>query len=260
MTELFSLNNQTYLKNNEILSKIVKDLEDIINEENSGRNNIITQLKNIILLLNNIINDNRKYLNLLKDEIKNEISEGFKSKDSNITGLLKNGFNDLHNDNSKIQNGIELIRKDIQNLGKDLGKNKEINANEIEYERYVDKTKENSMEKKGFFYYSNGTLYEGEFKKDKLEGKGIELYEGGDKYEGDFKDGKREGKGIYYYKTGKCKGDIYLGDWKNDLKDGKGIYYFSNGVREMGDYSKGKRIGKHVSLHPNGKVYTNHYK
>ena len=259
MTELFSLNNKIYLKNNELLSKIVEDLEGIINTDNSGRNNIINQLTNITITLNKIIRDNEKYLDLLKNEIKMAIRKEFEAMDNNITGIINNGFNNLHNDNSNIQNGIDSIRKDIQNLRNDLANNIKIDKKQCKYGNYQGEIKDNSMEGKGKFYYRDGTLYEGEFKKDKPSGKGIEIYQDGDQYEGYFKDGKREGKGIYYYYNGNYDGDIYIGDWKNDLKDGKGIYYYSNGVREMGDYSKGKRIGKHVYLHPNGKIYEKDY-
>ena len=56
----FIINNKIYSNNNNILISIVKELENISNDLNNTKfNNIIKQIKNIIILINKVINENK---------------------------------------------------------------------------------------------------------------------------------------------------------------------------------------------------------
>ena len=261
MTELFILNNLTFSKNNELLKQLLNNLEGIVENNTVLDKNIIKQLKNIINLLDKVRKDNENYFNSLKEELKIQIKKEFDSMGNNITGLLKKGFKDLQNDNSDIINGIESIKKEIQNLRQNLIINKEVQGIEIPgYGKYIGELNDDKIDGKGKMIYIDGTIYEGEFQEGKHEGEGKEIYNNGDKYKGNFKKGKREGKGIYYYYSGKWMGDIYEGEWKDDKRDGIGLYYCNSlNIAEMGKYSKGKRIGKHALLDPNGNIEIKDY-
>ena len=234
-----------YLNNNNILLEIVNDLHQLMNYTKD--NLIIKTLGNIIIKMNNMINENMKNTELIRNDI---------SKIYTQMKQLNNKFNKVKiNDNKELQckNG-----------------------------RYVGQVVNGLREGKGIYYVNNGDRYEGEWKNDLRDGKGIEYYHSGnryedehrnglregkgiyyfnkepykgDRYEGDFKNGKIEGKGIYYYNNG----IIYEGDFKNDNKEGKGIFYFNNGNRRMGDYYNDKPIGKHVLLTYNGEVQIENY-
>ena len=57
-----------YLHNNNILLKLVKKLENIIKDINN--NNIIHRIKDIIIIINKLINDNKKNIELIRNDIK----------------------------------------------------------------------------------------------------------------------------------------------------------------------------------------------
>ena len=209
---IFNLNNKIYSNNNNILFEIVNDLHQLMNY--SKDNLILKSLGNIINKVNYIIKENKKNLEL----IRNDILSLHKRFDELKT-------NNLNNQVLYLENG-KYIGQIVNGLAEGRG---------IQYG-----TKEPFI----------GDRYEGEWKNNKKEGKGIYYWNNGDKYDGDWRNGKFEGKGIYYYNNG----DRYEGDWRNDKFEGKGIYYFNNGNREMGDYLNNKKIGKHVTLTSNGEV------
>ena len=198
----FKLNNHLYLNNNNILSEIVKSLENIIKDINN--HNIINRIKDIILKMNNLISDNKKNTKSIRDDIQA------------LNNNINKQFEDLKNKNISINN----IQTKIYDDGK-----------------YEGEFKNNKREGKGIFYYNNDDRYEGDYKNDKFDGKGVYYYNNGDKYNGDWRNGKREGKGIFYYNNG----DRYEGNWRNDKFDGKGVYYNNNGDRYEGNWKNGKR-------------------
>ena len=66
----FIINNKIYSNNNNILINIVKELENISNDLNNNTklNKIIQQIRNIIILINKVINDNKNNTNLIRNE------------------------------------------------------------------------------------------------------------------------------------------------------------------------------------------------
>ena len=108
---------------------------------------------------------------------------------------------------------------------------KTIKAHEEKSGKVKAKTPENAIptylldrEGKGFIYYKNGDVFEGDFTKDKQTGKGVYKYKDGEKYEGDFNDGVMEGFGIYYYNNG----DRYEGDFRGGIREGNGKLFYGN--------------------------------
>ena len=65
---IFNLNNKMNSNNNNILLEIIKDLQKLVNY--SKDNLIIKTLGNIINKMNYIINENKKNLDLIRNDIK----------------------------------------------------------------------------------------------------------------------------------------------------------------------------------------------
>ena len=72
---IFNLNDKIYSNNNIILLEIIKDLQVIINKSKDDL--IIKILSNVIIKMNNIINDNKKNLELIKSDILSLINKRF---------------------------------------------------------------------------------------------------------------------------------------------------------------------------------------
>ena len=66
-SNIFNLNNQIYSNNNDILLEIINELNQIKN--NSNDNLIIKNLAAVINKLNLIINENKKNLESIRNEI-----------------------------------------------------------------------------------------------------------------------------------------------------------------------------------------------
>ena len=62
-----NLNNKIFSNNNDILTEIIKELQQII--KNSNDNIIIKRLSDIIIQMNNIINENKKNTQLIINHI-----------------------------------------------------------------------------------------------------------------------------------------------------------------------------------------------
>ena len=69
------LNNTIYLNNNQIFNDILIKLQNIVNDIYNKKqiDIIINQLKNIIIIINNIINDNKNNINQLKQYLSQKI-------------------------------------------------------------------------------------------------------------------------------------------------------------------------------------------
>ena len=93
---LLDLNNKIYTSNNNILFNIIQELQQTINE--SKENKTIQRLSEIIIKMNNIINENKKNTEL----IRNDISKLYKQ--------MNKQFNEL-----KINNNI-LNNQEIYNF------------------------------------------------------------------------------------------------------------------------------------------------
>ena len=126
----------------------------------------------------------------------------------------------------------------------------------------------------GFYTYSDGSRYKGEWKSDKHHGHGIYSHKNGNRYEGDWKDGMHDGHGTNIYPDGSryvgqwkehkhhCYGTIiypdgskYVGEWKEHKKDGKGIYFYNNGDKYSGYWKDGKKNGSGTYKYSDGREY-----
>ena len=236
--DTFTLNNQTYSNNNNLLLGIIYELQQISNS--SHENLTIKRIRDVIIQMNFIINENRKNMGLIMNQfslLQNQIQQLSQKIDFN-------SFNtNTHKYSTQITNNINNQQELIS----------------IDGSRYVGQAVNGLPEGKGIMYWNDDNRYEGDFRNGNPEGKGIFYANNGDRYEGDFRNGKKEGKGIEYYNDGDFYGDRYEGDWRNGIKEGKGIYYYHNGDREMGDYYNDNPIGKHVTLTRNGEVKTYNY-
>ena len=197
--DTFTLNNQTYSNNNNILLGIINELHQIANS--SHENLTIKRISDVIIKMNFIINENRKN----HESIMNQFS------------LLQNRFDQL---SKKI---------DINNINY----NQELKGIKNGYNwRYVGQVLNGLREGKGICYWEDGDRYEGDYKNDNKEGKGIYYHHDGDRYEGDFRNGYKEGKGIMYYNNG----DREMGDYYNDIPIGKHVTLTRNGEVKIKNY------------------------
>ena len=152
--DTFTLNNQTYSNNNNILLGIINELQQISNSSNE--NITIKRISDVIIKMNFIINENKKTRELIMNQF----------------ALLQNKFDQL----SK--------KFDINNIN---------NQQELKYDnaKYVGQVINGLREGKGIEYFQHepfkGDRYEGEFRNDIKEGKGIYYWNDGDKYEGEWK-------------------------------------------------------------------------
>ena len=197
--DTFTLNNQTYSNNNNILLGIINELQQISNS--SHENLTIKRISDIIIKMNFIINENKKTRELIMiqfTKLENQMSQLSKKIDIN-----------------NINNHQEL--KGIKN-GKKW--------------RYVGQNVNGLREGKGICYWEHGDRYEGDYRNDNKEGKGIYYFLNGDRYEGDFRNDKQEGQGIYYYHSG----DREMGDYHDGRPKGKFVMLTRNGEVEINNY------------------------
>ena len=174
--DTFTLNNQFYSNNNNILLGIINELQQIINS--SHENLTIKRISDVIIKMNFIINENRKN----HESIMNQFS------------LLQNRFDQL---SKKI---------DINNINY----NQEIKKKKNGYKwRYVGQVLNGLREGKGICYWEDGDRYEGDYRNDKKEGKGIYYYSNGDRMMGDYYNDKLIGKHIRLTKNGDVKIENY---------------------------------------------------
>ena len=202
--DTFTLNNQTYSNNNNILLGIINELNQIANS--SHENLTIKRISDVIIKMNFIINENRKNMGLIMNQfslLQNQIQQLSQKIDFNSFNTNTPKYNTQITNN--INNQQELIS--------------------IEGTRYVGQVVNGLPEGKGIMYYNDGDRYEGDFRNGKQEGKGIYYHNDGDRYEGDFRNDKREGKGIMYYHNG----DRSMGDYNNDYPTGKHVMLTRNG-------------------------------
>ena len=142
--DTFTLNNQTYSNNNNILLGIITELQQISNS--SHENLTIKRISDIITKMNFIINENKK----------------------NHESIM-NQFTKLENQISQLSQKLNV--NNINNQQELKGKNW----------RYVGQVVNGLREGKGIEYYSSGNRYEGDFRNGKPEGKGIYYFHFGDR-------------------------------------------------------------------------------
>ena len=201
--DTFTLNNQTYSNNNNILLGIIYELQQISNS--SHENLTIKRISDVIIKMNFIINENKKTRELIMNQftlLQNQIQRLSQKIDFNSFNTNTPKYSTQITNN--INNQQELIR---------------VNG------RYVGQVVNGLREGKGITYWEDGDKYEGDYRNDNKEGKGIYYFNNGDRYEGDFRNNKKEGKGIMYYNDG----DRSMGDYYNDKPIGIHAYLTKNG-------------------------------
>ena len=210
---IFNLNDKIYSNNNNILLEIIKDLQVIINKSKDDL--IIKILSNVIIKMNNIINENKKNLELIKID---------------ILSLINKRFDEINfNDKKELQldDGSKYIGQVKNGVPEGKGIRYVYNGN-----IYEGDFKNGKMEGKGIYYWIDGERYDGEYRNNKREGKGIDYYSNGDRFEGDFRNDRREGKGIYYYSNG----DREMGDYSKENAIGKHVMLTKYGEVKVKNY------------------------
>ena len=163
--DTFTLNNQTYSNNNNILLGVINELQQISNS--SHENLTIKRISDVIIKMNFIINENKK-----------------------TRELIMNQFTLLQNQISQLSQKLNI--NNINNQQELKGKNW----------RYVGQVVNGLREGKGIEYYNDGSRYEGDFRNGKREGKGIVYYHNGDRTMGDYYNNNRIGKHVTLTRNG----------------------------------------------------------
>ena len=238
------------LNNNMVFLEIIKQLENVVNDlsgkKNSYLSSQIKQLKNIIIMLNKLINETKKNQNEIMKRIQ-KLNDDMKSHFNKISINYNYQKKTYPNGEyfGELRNGLRH--------GKGTFKNKD--GSEFNGQWEEDKTngygEEMNKVYKSEGLYKNGELY-GYLKYEFHDGNSILLFLDEDK----LKKGLGMcGKGIIYYK----QGGRYEGDIKNGSKDGEGIFYWKEGEKDIGKFSDDKPIGKHVKIKKNGEVERTDY-
>ena len=255
--ELFDYLNKININNDDILLEMINELNKL--KVCCKDDLIINTLDDLIKKINDIVTENKKKFEL----IKNDISEFYKKfeeskintnlnnkelifEEGKYIGQVMNGLPEgkgifYYKNGSRYEGEFKNGKKD--GIGIYFYEQEPFKGN-----RYDGGWKDNKQDGKGSYYFNDGDLFEGEWKNGGQRGKGIYYYNNGDRYEGDFKNRCMDGKGVYYYNNGQR----YEGDFRNGKREGKGIFYFNNGDRSVGDYLNDAPIGIHVLLMRNG--------
>ena len=229
----FTLNNKIFTENNNILLEIISDLQQLKNYTKDDL--IIIRIGDIITMINNLINANKKNTELIIKyitDLKKQMNKRFDELKINTINKKELNFHDGRYV-GQVLNGIREGKGTMYYNDGD---------------RYEGDWKNGIREGKGIYFFSFGDRYEGDWKNDKKEGKGIMFINDGDRYEGDFKNDIWEGKGVYYYNNGQWKGDRYEGDFRNGIKEGQGVYYHCNGDIQIGYFHNDNGVGIHAML------------
>ena len=213
--------------------------EMILNIVNNNKDNIINQLKNIVIILDNLIfqiNQSKNEIEKLNNYNVNYINSIKQSNINKIKGKKVENINSIISLN-KIFDYINYERKlKIINYNKNI-QNK-ININLENYKIYNRIYFIGEKNGKGLEFNSNGEFYEGEFKNGKRNGKGREYNNNGNLFEGEYLNGKRNGIGKEYNNNG----IIFEGQYFNGKRNGKGIEYYDNHqIKYEGEYLNGKK-------------------
>ena len=103
---------------------------------------------------------------------------------------------------------------------------------------------------KGYIYYSNGDIYNGNIEEGMKNGEGEIIYNNKNRFKGKFKENKEyEGEGNIYY----LNGDEYEGEIRNGLKEGEGIIIRKNGDKFKGIWKEDKEYTGIYYINKNGK-------
>ena len=141
--DTFTLNNQTYSNNNNILLGIINELQQISNS--SHENLTIKRISDVIIKMNFIINENKK-------------------------------------NHESIMNQFTLLQNQISQLSQKLNVNNINNQQELKGKnwRYVGQVVNGLREGKGIYYYHNGDRMMGDYYNGNRIGKQVMLTRNGE--------------------------------------------------------------------------------
>ena len=185
--DTFTLNNQTYYNNNNLLLGIIYELQQISNS--SHENLTIKRISDVIVKMNFIVNENRKNMGLIMNQftlLQNQIQQLSQKID----------FNSFNTNTPKYS---PQITNNINNQQELIGVNF----------RYVGQVVNGLPEGKGIFYLNNGDRYEGDFRNGKAEGKGIYYFNNGDREMGDYYNNNLIGKHVILTNAGEVQINNY---------------------------------------------------
>ena len=120
---IFAINNNIYSNNNNILLEIIQKLNNVIDDLNDSNINkiIINKIKDIIIIINKLINENKKNVDLIRKDIKNldaKIDKNFKElKDNNkrYYNLLIEKKSEVNRNNDNLSKFNEIFGTAISN-------------------------------------------------------------------------------------------------------------------------------------------------
>lgn len=132
----------------------------------------------------------------------------------------------------------------------------------------------NLTRKKGVFYFSDGSIYEGERNKGLADGQGRRTFQDGRVYEGSFINGYFNGNGVLMEKNGGKyvgnferdqrvgygiqtypNGEVFKGNWENNSPNGEGNYLYADGSTYIGNWRNGHRHGNGILKYKDASVY-----
>jgi hypothetical protein len=119
-----SLNNKIVINNNEILFNLANEINNVIEDLTNRKeiDNIIRQLKNIIIIINNAINDNKKRLEQVREEIKNYHNDvNLANNDNKI--ILEQVKQDIINNHNDVNNRLENVENLLLDMNNIINKN-----------------------------------------------------------------------------------------------------------------------------------------
>jgi len=107
------------------------------------------------------------------------------------------------------------------------------------------------LKRQGFYAYSTGGEFNGQWLSGKRHGSGRLEYFNGNVYDGEWMEDMRHGRGTLTY----FSGEVYTGEWLNDKKHGQGTMTYSNGATYVGQWEEGLRSGSGTITFKNGDVF-----
>ena len=185
---------------------------------------------------------------LKRNEIKSPLKlENERKKTMPNIGSSNSPASTYHKNRNSLKNNEDLIKSTI-------GINELRSLPPIYFSNgsiYIGQWKNGQKEGCGVLAWPDGSRYEGSFVNDKANGYGKLTHAEGDIYEGQWLEDKANGQGTYLYADGR----IYKGSWLNDKQHGRGIEIWPDGVKYQGEFADGKKNGQGMLYFSDGSVY-----
>lgn len=241
--------NEKFISQPKIIN--VQDIENILVSRNSIKSikeksfisysSRISSLKNMEELTEKIKNENENTtINSTQKKPIQPLQIGKHIKKKSLTSNVPNSPNSLKNYEDLIRSTIGV--NELKALPPIYFSNGSV---------YIGQWKDGKKEGHGVLAWPDGSRYEGAFCNDKAHGCGKLTHAEGDTYEGMWAEDKANGQGIYVYSDGR----VYKGSWVNDKQHGRGIEIYPDGTKFQGEFLEGKRNGFGMLCFSNGTVY-----